>query len=73
LAYISGIDALRQLMGCQDKDKVKISAKDYTVGDKAEYFHVGLKSKNVNNNSVYVCGNDVRKIHMEATVRCQDQ
>jgi hypothetical protein len=68
LAYISSIDALRQLMRSQDKDIVKISPKGHTLSNGVEYCCVGLKSNDGTNYSVQAYGKEARKLHEQATM-----
>jgi hypothetical protein len=64
--YISGTDALRQLMRSEDKDILKISPKDYTLSNGIEYCSVGLKSNEGTIYSVLAYGKEARELHEEA-------
>jgi hypothetical protein len=64
--YISGTDALRQLMRSEDKDILKISPKDYTLSNGIEYCSVGLKSNEGTIYSVQAYGKAARELHEEA-------
>jgi hypothetical protein len=70
LTYISSTDALRQLMRSQDKGAyiVKISPKDNTLSNGAEYCYVGLKCKDGTNYSVQAYGKEAIQLHEEATM-----
>lgn len=68
LAYISSIEALRQLMRSNDKNIVKISPKDYTLTNGVEYCSVGLKSNDGTNFSVQAYGKEARKLQEQATM-----
>jgi hypothetical protein len=70
LAYISSIDALRQLMRSQENGAyiVKISPKDNTLSNGVEYCYVGLKCKDGTNYSVQAYGKEARELHEEATM-----
>lgn len=68
LAYISSIEALRQLMRSNDKNIVKISPKDYTLSNGVEYCSVGLKSIDGTNFSVQAYGKEARKLQEQATM-----
>jgi len=64
--YISGTDALRQLMRSEHKDILKISPKDYTLSNGIEYCSVGLKSNEGTIYSVHAYGKEARELHEEA-------
>jgi translation initiation factor 2B subunit (eIF-2B alpha/beta/delta family) len=66
--YISGTDALRQLMRSEDKDILKISPKDYTLSNGIEYCSVGLKSNEGTIYSVQAYGKEARELHEEAVM-----
>ncbi len=68
--YISGTDALRQLMRSQDNGAciVKISPKDNTLSNGVEYCYVGLKCKDGTNYSIQAYGKEARELHEEATM-----
>jgi hypothetical protein len=68
LAYISSIEALRQLMRSKDKSIVKISPRDYTLSNGVEYCSVGLKSNDGTNFSVQAYGKEARELHEQATI-----
>ena len=68
LAYISSIEALRQLMCSNDINIVRISPKDYTLSNGVEYCSVGLKSNDGTNFSVQAYGKEARELHEHATM-----
>lgn len=68
LAYISSIEALRQLMRSGDKSIVKISPRDYTLSNGVDYCSVGLKSNDGTNFSVQAYGEEARELHEQATM-----
>jgi hypothetical protein len=66
LTYISSIDALRELMGSEDKDIVKISPKDYALSNGVDYCCVGIKSNEGSNYLVQAYGKEARELYTEA-------
>ena len=60
MTYISSIDALRELMGLEDKDIVKISPKDYALSNGVDYCCVGIKSNEGSNYLIQAYGKEAR-------------
>lgn len=66
--YISGTDALRQLMLSEDGAHiVRISPKGYTLRNGVDYCSVGLKSEDGTDYSVQAYGKEAIELHDEAT------
>lgn len=68
-AYISSIDALRQLMQSNDKDIVKISPKGHVFSNGVDYCCVGLKSNEGSNYLVQAYGKEARELYKEAIMQ----
>jgi len=69
LTYLSGVDALRQLMRLDiGAYIVKISPKGYIMSNGVDYCYVGLKSKDGTNYSVQAYGKEAIELHTEATM-----
>ena len=68
--YISGTDALSQLMGSQDNGAyiVKISPKENTLTNGVQYCYVGLKCKDGTDYTVQAYGKEAIELHEEATM-----
>jgi hypothetical protein len=68
--YISGTDALRQLMRSQDNGAciVKISPKGNTLTNGVQYCYVGIKCKDGTDYSVQAYGKEAIELHEEATM-----
>jgi hypothetical protein len=68
--YISGTDALRQLMRLQDTEAniVKISPKDHTLNNGVDYCCVVVESMEGANYSLHAYGKEARELHEEATM-----
>lgn len=70
MVYISGADALRQLMLSEDTEAyiVKISPKDNRLTNGVDYCYVELKCKHGTNYSVQAYGKEAKELHEEAMI-----
>ena len=68
--YISGTDALRQLMRLQDSEAniVKISPKDYRLNNGVDYCCVVVEFKEGTDYSLCGYGKEAIELHEEATM-----